>query len=128
MVVGGALAVNKNPQKLKAYTHVYALVVDYKVSEHRDEDGFTYYTYAEIVEYTVDGRVYNKTNPVSTNAGYQKIGSYIDIAYNPQNPNDCVFNTKSNKTGYIVLIGLGVAFFLGSCAMLFGYFRGRRGL
>lgn len=59
-----------------------------------------------VVVYTVDGKEY-KTQ-LTTQGPVQTKGNTIDIQYNPENPNDIIQKTVSNKTIGIWLIVIGI--------------------
>lgn len=100
---------HKDQQMTKNYKVTIGVVIDYREKyDPADEDEyvspyFDYrYVYAPIVEYEVDGNLYKqysdkyKRNP-------SRIGSPIEVAYDPNNPNKAIIDrTKGNITGYFV--------------------------
>ena len=82
-------------RKLSSYTHIDATVIDYKLETegpitHRRSYDFT------VVEYKVDGVTYRATDKASALAK-GKVGSLVKIAYNPDDPAECVF-VRSEKS------------------------------
>lgn len=94
--------------KLKNFIITTGTVIDYKVttswtnSDHGA--GASKESYAEIAEFEIDGTIYTVTNSISSTSGVKNIGDTVQIAYNPENPNDCVFITPNNKLGIIVAL------------------------
>ncbi len=94
--------------KIDGYVKTLATVVDYKVSVERKHDDFGYYevkSYAEIVTYAVNGKDYRATNTVSSSSP-KSIGSKMEIAYNPDDPSQCIF-VKSTYLITILLFAIG---------------------
>ena len=76
-------------RKLSSYTHIDATVIDHKLetngtTENRKSHYFT------IVEYRVDGVTYRAKDKMSA-VVIAKVGSHLKIAYNPDDPAECVF-------------------------------------
>ena len=111
--------------KLENFIVTTGTVVDYKVttswSESNNGSGPSHEAYAEIAEFEVDGTIYTVTNSISSTGGVKNIGDKIQIAYNPENPNDCIFITSNNKLGLIVALVIGIVFFVAAGCMLFVY-------
>lgn len=108
MLIGG-IAYRKNTQKkLDAFIPVTARVFDYATKTERDDDGYYRTLYAARVEYDVNGKTYKATD-IEYSSSRPSIGSQIQIAYNPTNPNDVVF-VKSASTVFIILLVLGGVF------------------
>lgn len=111
--------------KLKNYTVITATVIDHKISESWSESdhgaGSSKVTYAEIANFNVDGTTYTVTNNISSTGGVKNIGDPIRIAYNPEDPYDCIFLTQNNKLGLTVAFILGIVFTLSSVFMLTVY-------
>ncbi|MDE6373330.1 MAG: DUF3592 domain-containing protein, partial [Clostridia bacterium] len=84
-------------RRISAYTHINATVIDHAIVDGSYHNGhFSGSTLAPIVEYTVDGKKYVAQDTMSSNIG-KKIGSKREIAYNPDNPEECLF-VKSQKS------------------------------
>lgn len=89
-------------RRLSAYTHINATVIDRAIVDGSYHHGhYTGSTLASIVEYTVDGIKYVAQDTMSSNIG-EKIGSKREIAYNPENPAECLF-VKSQKSSFVFL-------------------------
>ena len=95
--------------KIDEYIEASAYVIGYE--KKYDDDGVLY---SEIVEYYVGDERYTAQNSMSSNAP-QRIGSEMQIAYNPANPSECIFVGSENLL-YIFL------FVFGGALMAFGIF------
>ena len=88
--------------KRKDYIVTVGYVIDYYDkwdSSNRE------YTWAEIVEYTVDGKVYEVTSSTySTNP--LLYGSRVNVYYNPANPKVAVVNHQSNTIIIYLVCGI----------------------
>ncbi|MCM1437609.1 MAG: DUF3592 domain-containing protein [Roseburia sp.] len=81
-------------RKLGEYTHIQAVVTDKVIVPGTGADHYS--TVASVVEFEVDGVTYTIKNRVSSTGNSDKVGENIEIAYNPNDPNDCLF-VKSEK-------------------------------
>lgn len=113
---GGLWNLISKQTKIDGYVKIEAYVQDYKesVSSHYDDNGFYHETttYAEIVSYYVDGKVYFATNNVSSSSP-KRIGSKIEIAYDPQDPSDCIFVNSTYQLTIILMCVGGISFIIG---------------
>lgn len=76
-------------------------------------DNSTSYTYAPIVRYEIDGKVYNHTSKVSSSKPSHKQGDSLTILYNPSNPEDALLERGMwNYITQMVLIILGIGILL----------------
>ena len=92
--------------QLKNYTEMTAVVVDYE--ERRSyTDNRTTITYAEVVEYSVNGNTYKAVNSASSTSP-KKPDTIMKIAINPDDPSDCIF-VNSQKWSYVFLFVFGAA-------------------
>ena len=66
-------------------------------------------TVASVVEFEVDGVTYTIKNRVSSTSNSDEVGSTIEIAYNPDDPNDCLF-VESEKTWIVLLFAFSGIF------------------
>ncbi len=111
--------------KLKNFIVTTGTVVDYKIttswSGSNHGAGSSVEAYAEIAEFEVDGTIYTVKNSISSTGGVKNIGDTVQIAYNPENPNDCIFITQNNKLGIIIGFVIGVVFCIFAGCMLIGY-------
>ncbi|MDE5766283.1 MAG: hypothetical protein K2I17_03855 [Clostridia bacterium] len=83
-----------------------AVVVDYE--ERRSyTDNRTTITYAEVVEYSVNGNTYKAVNSASSTSP-KKPDTIMKIAINPDDPSDCIF-VNSQKWSYVFLFVFGAA-------------------
>ena len=98
----GVLVYNEN--KAKGFVRVDAVVVDYKEKYDYDDDQWMY---SEIVEYVVDGVKYRAANSVWTNMPKSR-GKEIEVAYNPDNPSQCVFVKSQNIFSLVLFIMSGI--------------------
>ena len=98
-------------------------VVDYKVFDfsYSNSNVHESYLYAEIAEFEVNGKKYTVTNSVDSSHITKNIGDSITIAYNPENPLDCVFIASSNKI-FIILLALFGVLFTGVSVVLLIYY------
>ena len=92
--------------KLKNYNEATAVVVGYEERKSFTDD-HTKYTYAEVVEYTVNGVTYRAVNDASSTSP-KELGSVMRIAFNPNDPSDCVF-VNTQKWLYVFLFVIGGA-------------------
>lgn len=81
-------------RKLDEYTHIQAVVTDKVIVPGTGADHYS--TVASVIEFEVDGVTYTIKNRVSSTGNPDKVGEKIEIAYNPNDPNDCLF-VKSEK-------------------------------
>ena len=111
LISGGiAYAIVMN-NKTKGYVETEATVIGYAEVEEWDRDmgsPFKETLYAEIVEYVVDGQTYSAQNTEVSKLPKNK-GSKITIAYNPNNPQECVF-PHTTVTVPILMLAVGVIF------------------
>ena len=96
----------KYNEKSKKYIQIDAYVVDYAYSE--SDEGNT--TKAIIVEYEVDGKTYRKQSSVYT-SNPKSIESVEKIKYNPENPEDIIF--EKNETSFVLYLVGAVFTFVG---------------
>lgn len=92
----------KTCRKLNAYTHINATVIDNSLvdgSHYGKHQRFS--TLAAVVEYSVDGKRYVAQDKMSTSYG-KKIGTLREIAYNPADPEECLF-VRSEKSLFAFL-------------------------
>lgn len=103
-----------NVNKTKDYIETTGRVIDYVDHYSSSNDQ---YMYSEIVEYTVDGKVYEVTSSSSSTVPLPP-GSRVKVYYNPVNPGVAVVNQKSTHIiGYVICGIMGVA---GLCVMFIG--------
>lgn len=97
--------VTNNSSKYDNYVEVYGRVVDYNVGSDHD-------TWAEIVEYEVNGRKYEVSSKSYSN--YPKdIGALMKVKYNPLAPSQAVVYKKSDNIMVYVIGGIFTAVGLG---------------
>lgn len=94
-------------RKLSAYTHIQATVTDKVIVEGSGSDHVS--TVASVVEFEVDGVTYTIKNRISSSSNSDRKGGTVEIAYNPDNPNDCLF-VASEKKWFIMLLAFSVMF------------------
>lgn len=101
----GFIAYN-DANKTKNYIEISGRVVDYY---DKWDSSSGQYLYSEIVEYIVDGKVYEITTSSSSSVPLP-FGSRVNVYYNPVNPGVAVVNKKSNTVIIYVFCGIfGVA-------------------
>lgn len=105
VLIGAITVTAKHVSKLNSFTRIQATVVDWKYAGTSDNGDSMY---SEIVEYSVNGKTYTAVNDSSSNVP-NRIGSKMEIAYNPAHPEECVF-VSSNTLLIIVLFVIGVLF------------------
>ena len=76
-------------RKLSSYTHINATIIDYKLETNGTTENRKSHYYT-VVEYRVDGVTYRAKDKMSA-AVTGKTGSPLKIAYNPDDPAECVF-------------------------------------
>ncbi len=82
------------------YIRIEATVVDIAEVRTHDHRGGYKYLYAEVVEYKVNGKVYQAQNTSASNIP-KNVGSTITVAYDPANPEECFF--VSSNYGFVIL-------------------------
>ena len=103
-------------KEIGGYKEMTAVVVGYE--ENRSfspSDNRTGITYAEVVEYSVEGITYRAQNTVSSTSP-KNIGATMRIAVNPDDPADCIF-INSQKWMCVILIVFGAALIAFGIAM-----------
>lgn len=88
--------------KTKDYVETYGYVVDYREDyDYRDDTS----TWAEIVQYTVDGKIYRYYS--SSYSTYPKFkGSKVTIYYNPDDPRECTTDGPASRTIAFIICGI----------------------
>ena len=81
-------------RKYSSYTHIEATVIDYELVKSNSGTNRRSHYYA-VVEYEVDGKTYKARDNMS--AVSLKLGVKRKIAYNPDNPAECVFLYSENS-------------------------------
>lgn len=84
-------------QKKEDYVETTATVVDYSYNYEEFS--------ANIVEYEVDGKTYNKTSD-SYSYIQTPLGTGIKIYYNPDDPNDAIWATEGGNIIVIIVNGI----------------------
>ncbi len=92
--------------KLKGYNEMTAVVVGYE-ERKSFSDNRTKITYAEVVEYSVNGVTYKAANSASSTSP-KELGTIMKIAIKPDDPSDCIF-VNSQKWSYVFLFVFGAA-------------------
>ena len=100
----GAVILIYNENKVKGYVRVDATVVGYEKRYDYDDEQWMY---REKVEFIVDGKTYEATNEVWSNAP-KSIGKTIEIAYDPNNPNNNEFVKSKNIFSLVLFLMSGV--------------------
>lgn len=83
-----------------------AVVVGYE-ERKSFSDNRTKITYAEVVEYSVNGVTYKAANSASSTSP-KELGTIMKIAIKPDDPSDCIF-VNSQKWSYVFLFVFGAA-------------------
>ncbi|MDE6361572.1 MAG: DUF3592 domain-containing protein [Clostridia bacterium] len=113
---GGVWYLLSKQTKIDGYVKTQAVVVDYEESVETKYDDLGYYTetktYAEKVTYVVNGKEYGATNDVSSSSP-KSIGSKIEIAYDPENPSQCIFVESTYIMSILLLTIGGIASVIG---------------
>lgn len=94
LAITGKLHAVEVGRKLGEYTHIQAVVTDKKIVPGTGADHYS--TVASVVEFEVDGVTYTIKDRVSSTSNPDRIGTEVEIACNPNDPNDCLF-VKSEK-------------------------------
>ncbi|MDE6691219.1 MAG: DUF3592 domain-containing protein, partial [Clostridia bacterium] len=81
-------------RKYSSYTHIEATVIDYELVRSNSGTKRRSHYYA-VVEYKVDGKTYKARDNMS--AVSLKVGVKRKIAYNPDDPAECVFLYSENS-------------------------------
>lgn len=95
-------------EKNKTYIAIKSKIVDYKYND----EGLQ----AIVVEYAVDGQIYQKISDTYSNMP-KNIGTEVLIKYNPANPQDIIWT--SDNTNIILLIAGGIFFLMGLIIVIF---------
>lgn len=113
VLIGGIVYANSINSKVSKWPHVTAVVSDYVTTYDTDRD----IMYAEVLEYTVDGRVYKVKSSTSSNIP-PVMGVRKEIAYNPDVPTNFVYADGIDKSlpmiimfvigGLFPILGIGV--------------------
>lgn len=107
--------------KTKDYIETSGYVIDYL--DQWDSSG-NQYMYTEIIEYTVDGKVYECTSGSSSNIPLP-YGSRVTVYYNPINPGVAVVNQKAKNILVYVICGIFCVTGLGvMCSGIKGFITG----
>ncbi len=124
MVLGyGIFLTASTASQRKNYVETSATVIGFEERESHNSNHLPQTLYAEIVEYTVNGKKYTAVSDMASSNPHAK-GSKIQIAYNPDNPEKCIF--INSRIGLLILLYvLGVAFVGGGIALLV-YFKKER--
>ncbi len=96
-VVAGVKIRNYNEKK-RTYVKTVAEIVDYDINY--DEDG--YEMYAPIVEFEVNGTVYEAVHTTYT-SHVPLLGTEMIIRYNKNNPNKVIFEYDSGNYGVLIV-------------------------
>lgn len=123
LLIGGTFFVTDSAKKLGKFIKTDAVVVGYEERRETDSDGHRKTLYAEIVEYEIDGKTYTATSSSASTSPKSK-GATIKIAYNPDNPNECIF-IGSTVMATVILFVLGVAFAAAGAYLTVGHIRSR---
>lgn len=96
-------------EKLENWTRVNATVTGYVSRSEEDSDGYKEYKYYATVEYYVNGARYKSTGGASSRIPPTK-GTSREIAYNPENPSECIFVEDTTDFITVFLCVCGGAF------------------
>ena len=118
LLIWGGFSLSSFLKKKNTYIETVGIVVDYEISGGYDSDPYDEYydediMYAPIVEYVVDGKVYETVHHVSSGRPEYFIGQKVTLKYNPNNPEDVIF--KFNNSFWIpffvglVFVGCGLS-------------------
>lgn len=103
-------------KEIGSYNEMTAVVVGYEeIKSFSPSDNRTRITYAEVVEYSVDGVTYRAQNTASSSSPKDK-GATMRIAVNPADPADCIF-VNSQKWMCVFLIVFGAVLIAFGIAM-----------
>lgn len=111
IIMGGVFWISSNSRFKETAIETQATIVD--IDTYRDSDGETHHTV--YVEFEVDNNIYEGTLGYYSSNMY--IGGQTDIYYDPLNPND--FKSTSNDFGGIILVGMGLIFFVIGAGAIF---------
>lgn len=109
LIVGGFVYRSSTNEKLENWTHVNATVTGYVSRSEEDSDGYKEYKYYATVEYYVNGARYKSTGGASSRIPPTK-GTSREIAYNPENPSECIFVEDTTDFITVFLCVCGGAF------------------
>lgn len=98
------IIVNVKKSYFSNYIETEGTIVDIQRKEEYDrEEGYSI-TYAPVIEYEVNGVMYDFVSKVSSSMK-PKLGKKVIMMYNPDNPNKCV--KKNDLTGlWFVIFGM----------------------
>ena len=103
LTVYGIVQLKEYNTQMDTYVPTTGIVVNYEKRTSSSNDINSDTTYAIIVEYTVEGRNYTVTSSVSSTSP-EKIGTEIELRYNPDKPEDAIIVKNSPKM--ILIIGI----------------------
>lgn len=122
VLIGALVFTTSHVSKLNSFKRVQATVVEWQYKGTSDNGNSMY---SEVVEYSVDGKTYTAVNNSSSNSP-NRIGSKMEIAYNPEHPEEYIF-VSSNTILIIVLFAIGVLFPLAGISLVVKYVKDYRG-
>lgn len=108
----GVILISQHIEKQKTYIKTVGIVIGFEAKGGYDEDLYDNYfyddvDYAPIVEYIVDGRIYETTHTVSSNPPQYYVGQKVSLRYNPKDPEDVIFEFNN---GFWIIFIVGTVF------------------
>lgn len=86
-------------------------VIDLVERESTDSDGYRSITYAPVVEYQFGEETFVFESSVSSDPPSHKVGQYVNVRYDPKNPNDAKIDSFFSLWFLTIILGLlGVIF------------------
>lgn len=123
-ICGGAYMYVQNDMAYESYVKTDAVIVDYD-TQTRYKDGVIKEYYYAIMKYNADGQTYTVTSSRSTDP--VKIGTVVEIFYNPDDPEDIVVPESNNRSAIILFVFGSIALLVGSILVICGIKARRRG-
>ncbi len=114
LCIVGVIMLNKFKERTELCTgEAKATVIELDEHISEDDDGHRTKTYAPVVEYTVDGVIYEEMAQVHTSPCKYSVGDTVMVRYNPADPGTMIIEgDKSSKWLSVFLAGMGAFFFL----------------
>ena len=111
------LSTNMFNNRHSGYLETIGTIVD-SYEKYDYLNGEYEYCYA-IAEYYVDGKRYTITSSDNSEGGYVSLGKEVTILYNPDNPNEAVFE-KSDFSHWVAIAAMGLFGFIGVILIVVG--------
>lgn len=116
-ICGGAYMYVQNDMAYENFVKTDAVIVDYE-TQRGYKDGVMKYYYIAIMKFKADDQTYTVKSARSTDP--VKIGTKVEIFYNPDNPEEIVIPEKNNQSAILLFAFGALALFAGSVFLICG--------